>query len=62
MNVGIGVILVISRCLVAWLTHIPDVKQTKLDKKAEKSRFVGYSTQMKGYRLLDEKTLNVVIR
>ena len=42
--------------------HIPDVKRTKLDKKAEKLRFVGYSTQSKGYRLLDEKTSNVVIR
>ena len=42
--------------------HIPDVKRTKLDKKAEKLRFVGYSTQSKGYRLLDENTSKVVIR
>lgn len=42
--------------------HIPDVQRQKLDKKAEKFRLVGYSIQSKGYRLLDEKTLKVVIR
>ena len=41
--------------------HVSDVKRTKLDKKAEKLRFVGYSIQSKGYRLLDEKTSVVVI-
>ena len=39
--------------------HIPDSQRTKLDKKM---RFVGYSIQSKGYRLLDEKTRNVVVR
>ena len=33
-----------------------------MDKKAEKLRFVGYSTQSKGYRLLNENTSTVVIR
>ena len=42
--------------------HIPDSQRTKLDKKAEKMRFVGYSIQSKGYRLLDEKTRNVLVR
>ena len=39
--------------------HIPDSQRTKLD---EKMRFVGYSIQSKGYRLLDEKTRNVLVR
>ena len=42
--------------------HIPDVQRQKLDKKAEKLRFVGYSIQSKGYRLLDERTSKIVIR
>jgi hypothetical protein len=42
--------------------HIPDCQRTKLDKKAEKMRFVGYSIQSKGYRLLDDKTGNVLVR
>ena len=47
--------------MVAWpiYAHIPDVNRTKLD---EKLRFVGYSTQSKGYRLLSEKTSSVIIR
>lgn len=36
--------------------HVPDSGRTKLDKKAEKLRLVGYSTQSKGYRLWNEKT------
>ena len=42
--------------------HIPDSQRQKLDKKAEKLRFVGYSIKSKGYRLLDEKTNNIVVR
>ena len=42
--------------------HIPDARRQKLDKKAEKFRFVGYSIQSKGYRLLDEETGKVYIR
>ena len=34
----------------------------KLDKKAVKLRFVGYSIQSKAYRLLDEKTSKIYIR
>ena len=41
--------------------HIPDCQRNKLDKKAEKLRFVGYSSASKGYRLLNEKTLKIVI-
>lgn len=42
--------------------HIPDSRRQKLDKKAEKFRFVGYSMESKGYRLLDDKALNIVVR
>ena len=41
--------------------HIPDCQRRKLDKKAEKLRFVGYSLNSKGYRLVNEKTTKVVI-
>ena len=41
--------------------HIPDCQRNKLVKKAEKLRFVGYSSTSKGYRLLNEKTLKIVI-
>ena len=34
--------------------HVPDSQRQKLDKKAAKLRFVGYSTQLKGYRLIGE--------
>ena len=34
----------------------------KLDRKAEKMRFVGYSRHPKGYRLLNESTGRVIIR
>ena len=36
--------------------------ESQLDKKTEKLRFVGYSVQLKGYRLLDEKNHRVAIR
>jgi hypothetical protein len=42
--------------------HIPDVQRQKLDKKSKKFRFVGYSKESKGYRLLDEQTNKVFIR
>lgn len=41
--------------------HIPDSQRQKLDKKADKLRFVGYSVKSKGYRLLDENTSKVFI-
>ena len=43
-------------------SHVPDVHCQKLDKKAQKFIFVGYSTQAKGYRLFDETTSVVYIR
>ena len=42
--------------------HVPDVQRRKLDKKANKLRFVGYSTKSKGYRLFDDETRKVFIR
>ena len=42
--------------------HIPDSQRQKLDKKAVKLRFVGYSIQSKGYRLLNEQSWKVYIR
>ena len=42
--------------------HVPDKQRQKLDKKTEKLRFVGYSTESKGYRLLNDKTHKVVVR
>ena len=41
---------------------IPDVQRKKLDKKAEKFRFIGYCNESKGYRLIDEKTKKVYKR
>ena len=46
----------------AAYAHIPDTQRKKLDKKAEKLRFVGYRIQSKAYRLLDEETSKVYIR
>ena len=42
--------------------HIPDQERKKLDQKAEKLRFVGYSLQSKGYRLYDDTTHKIKIR
>ena len=41
--------------------HIPDSLRNKLTKKAEKLRFVGYSTRSKGYRLLNENTTRIIL-
>ena len=40
--------------------HIPDIGKQKLDKKAEKLHFVGYSKASKGYCLLNENKKIVV--
>ena len=32
-------------------THVPDVKRSKLDEKAEKGVLIGYSSQSKGYKV-----------
>ena len=42
--------------------HIPDSQCWKLDKKAQKYRFVGYCKDSNGYRLFDEETRKVVKR
>ena len=42
--------------------HIPDAQRLKLDKKSDKLRYIRYSKETKGYRLLDEKTSKVIIR
>ena len=42
--------------------HIPNAERRKLDKKAKKFRFVGYSKKSKGYRLFDEETQKIVTR
>ena len=42
--------------------HVPDVERKKLDKKAKKLRFLGYSSTQKGYRLLDIETQKMVAR
>ena len=43
--------------------YIPVVnKKGKLSYKAEKLCFIGYNSQTKGYRLIDESTSKVLIR
>ena len=42
--------------------HIPETQRQKLDKKSEKLRFIGYSREHKGYRLINEQTKKVIIR
>ena len=44
----------------ATYTHIPNAVRRKLDKKAEKLRFVGYSKESKGYQIFDEKTREII--
>ncbi len=43
-------------------SHVPDPERQKLDKKAVKLRFIGYSKVSKGYRLLDENTRRISTR
>jgi hypothetical protein len=43
-------------------SHIADDERKKLDAKAEKLRFLGYSSESKGYRLYDEKKHQIKIR
>ena len=45
----------------AW-AHIPDAKHKALEPKSEKYIFVGYSEDVKGYRLLQPKSKNVIVR
>ncbi len=46
----------------AGYAHIPDCNRKKLDNKAEKLRFVGYSTNSKGYRLYSEHRNKMLMR
>ena len=45
----------------AW-AHIPDTKHKALEPKSEKCIFVGYSEDVKGYKLLQPKSKNIIIR
>eukprot|EP00795_Rhopilema_esculentum_P009748 gene9748-biopygen2709 len=42
--------------------HIPGAERRKLDKKANRLRFLGYSANQKGYRLFDMQSKRIVIR
>jgi hypothetical protein len=42
-------------------SHIPKEKRGKLDEKAEKGIFLGYSTQSKGYRVYSLETNKLII-
>ena len=44
------------------MAHIPDEKHKALEPKSEKCIFVGYSEDVKGYRLIPLKSKNVIIR
>lgn len=41
--------------------HIPDTKRSKLESKARKLTFVGYSMEHKGYRFLDRDTDRIIV-
>lgn len=43
------------------MVHVPKEKRQKWDKKAQKKYLVGYSENIKGYRLYDPKTRSVTI-
>lgn len=45
----------------AAYVHIPDVKRSKLDAKAQKLLFVGYCEDRKAYRFLDPETNRITI-
>ena len=42
-------------------THVPDVKRSKLDEKAEKGILIGYSSQSKGYKVYNINSEKVFI-
>jgi len=41
--------------------HVPEAKRSKLEAKAQKLVFVGYSNDHKGYRFLDRETDRITI-
>jgi hypothetical protein len=47
--------------VVAW-AHIPDEKRKALQPKSEKCIFVGYSEDVKGYRILQTHCNEIIIR
>lgn len=46
----------------AAYSHVPSMERRKLDKKAQKLCFIGFSKNPKGYRLIDVSTEKVVTR
>jgi hypothetical protein len=46
---------------IAW-AHIPDEKKKALQPKSEKCIFVGYSEDVKGYRILQSNCNEIIIR
>jgi hypothetical protein len=46
---------------IAW-AHIPDEKRKAMQTKFEKCKFVGYSEDVKGYRLLQTHSNEIIIR
>ena len=51
-----------SKFLVVLLMHTSQTNRKKLDDKAEKLRFVGYSKNPKGYRLYNKQANKVMTR
>ena len=46
----------------AAYSHVPNTERRKLDEKAQRMCFIGYSKNPKGYRLIDMNTDKIVLR
>ena len=55
-------ISVISSYLGVWPTVSPNTERRKLEEKAQRMCFIGYSKNPKGYRLIDMNTDKFVLR
>ena len=44
------------------LQHVPSTERIKLDKKAQRMCFIGYSKNLNGYGLIDLSTDKIVTR